>query len=169
VSVCKHRKFYIIITWIASSSVLEMFTLQIACDLVTCTIAGYQYYHTCITSTVCDCLFNYIYVVYTNFHHNYFDFRCASGSEASWMHSIPPGLAKRLKGNVLVRTSSIHVHAYMYMYMCSPALKSPQSTYTCTCIATNSFLLNIKLTLVKTQFLHVHVSCRFVVHLVIWR
>jgi hypothetical protein len=49
---CKHRKFYIIITWIASSSVLEMFTLQIACDLVT--IAGYQYYHACITSTVCD-------------------------------------------------------------------------------------------------------------------
>ena len=29
-------------------------------------------------------------------------YRYSSESEAGWMHNIPPGLAKRLKGNVLV-------------------------------------------------------------------
>ena len=52
--------------------------------------------------------------------------RCVSESEASWMHSVPPGLAKRLKGNVLVSetildsdilytsllSSIVHIHVH---------------------------------------------------------
>ena len=76
------------------------------------TIDWYQYFHPYIKIFISVPLLLYVNCTVLAITHHVackyassctLSLRCASGSEASWMHSVPPGLAKRLKGNVLVR------------------------------------------------------------------